>query len=208
MAGPSFDDRFGVRLAAGTTVFRQGDTGGSIYVIRAGLVRVIKESRGRQRVVTTLGPGDFFGEMAVVTGRPRSATVEVVEDSELLKIPADKLQEMVLDHGEVAIRVIRHLAERLENANRFIDVLLEDDFSARVILEIQELLQTAEGSVAPDITEQDLALRLGLERRDVASALRRLVRVGVVEIASGFVLVKDQERLSEFLGFIRQAGTS
>ncbi|MGB5809559.1 MAG: Crp/Fnr family transcriptional regulator [Polyangiales bacterium] len=208
MAEPSFDDKFGVRLAAGTTVFRQGDTGGSMYVIRAGKVRVLKDTRGRQRIVTTLGPGDFFGEMAVVTGRPRSATVEVVEESDLIKVPADKLQEMVLDDGEVAIRIIRHLAERLEHANRFIDVLLEDDISARVILELQESLQDADGSVAPDVTVDELALKLGLDKDDVSSSLRRLVRVGVVEVASDFVLVKDEVKLSEFLDFIRQAGAN
>ena len=122
-------------------------------------------------VVATLGPGDFFGEMAVVTGRPRSATVEVVEAAELLKVPADKLQEMVLGAGEVAIRVIRNLAERLENANRFIDVLLEDDVSARVILEIQDALEQATASRAPDITEERPRVEAG-HRRERGEASR------------------------------------
>ncbi len=206
MADQSLAERFGVRLNEGTTVFRQGDLGGSMYVIRSGKVRVLKEAHGRQREVTTLGPGDFFGEMAVVTGRPRSATAEVVEEAELLKVPADKLQEMVAGTGEVAIRLIRHLAERLENANRFIDVLLEDDITARVVLELQEVVQSAEGSVAPDITDKELALKLGVGKNDLRVALRRLARVGVVDVASGFVLIKDQTRLSEFLDFIRNSG--
>jgi len=208
MANQSLADKFGVRLSAGTTVFRQGDPGGSMYVIRAGKVRVLKESHGRKRVVTTLGPGEFFGEMAVVTGRPRSATVEVVEEAELLKVPAGKLQEMVTDTGEVAIRLIRHLAERLDTANRFIDILLEDDMTARVVLELQETLQSAEGSTAPDLTDEDLALKLGVDKNDVRGALRRLMRVGVVEVSSGFVLIKDQTRLAEFLDFVRNSGES
>ncbi len=208
MPGPSLAEKFGVSLPEGATVFRQGEPGGSVYVIRAGRVRVLKDSNGRQRMITTLGPGDFFGEMAVVTGGMRSATVEVVEDAELLKVPADKLQEMVAGTGEVAIRLIRHLAERLEQANRFIDVLLEDDDTARVILAIQEMLQKAEGSVAPDITEDALALQLGIGKTEVRTSLRRLTRVGVLEVSSGFVLVKDNERLDEFLGFIRNSGKS
>jgi CRP-like cAMP-binding protein len=207
MAEPSLADKFGVRLSKGTSVFRQGDPGGSMYVIRAGKVRVLKESHGRQRVVTTLGPGDFFGEMAVVTGRPRSATVEVVEDAELLKVPADKLQEMVVGAGEVAIRLIRHLAERIENANRFIDILLEDDVTARVILEIQDTIDKADGSSAPDIVDEDLALRLGIRLEDVRRALRRLTRVGVIEFSDSFVLVKDPQRLGEFLDFVRNPGS-
>ena len=200
-------EKFGVSLREGSTVFRQGEPGGSVYVIRAGKVRVLKDANGRQRMITTLGPGDFFGEMAVVTGRPRTATVEVVEDAELLKVPAGKLQEMVSGTGEVAIRLIRHLAERLEHANRFIDVLLEDDITARVILALRENLDEADGSAAPDITDADLALQLGVDKNDVRVALRRLTRVGVVEVSGGYVLVQDRERLEEFLDFVRNSGT-
>jgi CRP-like cAMP-binding protein len=208
MPDPSFAEKFGVSLPGGTTVFRQGEPGGSLYVIRAGRVRVLKEANGRKRMVTTLGPGDFFGEMAVVTGKPRSATVEVVEDAELLRVPAGKLEEMIAGSGEVAIRLIRHLAERLDNANRFIDLLLEDDVTARVILAIRETLETAEGSAAPDITASDLALQLGVDKAAVMQALRRLTRVGVLEVSTGFVLVKDAGRLEEFLEFVRNSGKS
>ena len=201
-------EKFELSLPEGATVFRQGDPGGSLYVIRAGRVRVLKESNGRRRMVTTLGPGDFFGELAVVTGQPRSATVEVTEDAELLRVPADKLEEMISGRGEVAIRLIRHLAERLDGANRFIDLLLEDDLTARVILSIRDTLDAAEGSAAPDVTEAELALQLGVEKNDIRGALRRLVRVGVLEVSSGFVLVKDPARLEEFLQFIRNSGKS
>ena len=206
MTDQSLADSFGVRLSGGTTVFRQGDPGGSMYVIRAGKVRVLKEAHGRQRVVTTLGPGDFFGEMAVVTGRPRTATAEVLEEAELLKVPAAKLQEMVAGNGEVAIRLIRQLADRIDHANRFIDLLLEDDTTARVILELQEILERAEGSTAPDVTDKALALSIGLDKNEVRNALRRLARVGVLEVSSGFVLIKNRTRLAEFLDFIRNSG--
>jgi CRP-like cAMP-binding protein len=206
MSVQSWAEKFGVRLSGGATVFRQGDAGGSMYVIRAGKVRLLKESQGRQRVVTTLGPGDFFGEMAVVTGRPRSATAEVVEEADLIRVPADKLQHMIAETGEIALRMVRHLAERVDEANRFIDVLMEDDVTAQVILELQESLDNAEGSTAPDITDRDLALRLGIEKDDLRGALRRLTRVGVIEVSGGFVLVKDRARLGEFLAFIRSLG--
>lgn len=178
-----------------------------MYVIRSGRVRVTKEAHGKQRIVSILGPGDFFGEMAPVTGAPRSASVEVIEEADLLRVPADKLQEMVLGAGEVAIRLIRHLAERLERANQFIDVLLEDDVSARVILEIQDALQRGESSSPPTIAATDLALKLGLQKDSVGHALRRLARVGVVEVSNGLVLVRDTERMSEFLEFIRRSGS-
>ena len=208
MPDPSFAEKFGVSLSEGTTVFRQGEPGGSLYVIRAGKVRVLKETNGRTRMVTILGPGEFFGEMAVVTGKPRSTTVEVLEDAELLRVPAGKLEEMIAGSGEVAIRLIRHLAERLDNANRFIDLLLEDDVTARVILAIRDMLQSAQGVAAPDITASELALQLGIDEAAVGRALRRLARVGVLEVGGGLVLLKDARRLEEFLEFVRNSGKS
>ena len=206
MSVQSLAEKFGVRLSGGATVFRQGDAGSSMYVIRAGKVRLLKESHGRQRIVSTLGPGDFFGEMAVMTGQPRSATAEVLEEAELLRVPAEKLEHMVAGTGEIAIRMLRRLAERVDRANRLIDVMMEGDVTARVILELQDALESEGGSAAPDITVRDLALRLGVERSDVRTALRRLVRVGLVEVSSDFVLVKEHGRLAEFLDFIRSSG--
>ena len=75
-----------------------------------------------------------------------------------------------------------------------------------MILAIRETLERAEGSAAPDITDADLALQLGVSKNDVRGGLRRLVRVGVLEVSGGFVLVKDDERLGEFLDFIRNSG--
>jgi DNA-binding GntR family transcriptional regulator len=75
-----------------------------------------------------------------------------------------------------------------------------------VILALREWLQGPRGSVAPDITDADLALRLGAGKTEVRQGLRRLERVGVLEVSSGFILVKDEARLEEFLEFIRNSG--
>ena len=206
MASESLAKRFGVRLPAGAVVFRQGDDGGSMYVIRSGRVRVVKETNGRYRVITELGQGEFFGEMAVFTGRPRTATVQVVEEAELLRVPADKLQEMVTGAGEVAIRLLRRLAERLDQANRLIDILVEDDPSIRVILELQHTSDGTNGATL-DTTAEELALKLGIPSREAQEALQRLARVGLVtESARGGMVVTDEVRLGDFLEFIRAQG--
>ena len=68
--------------------------------------------------------------------------------------------------------------------------------------------KTPRAPTAPDITDKELALKLGVDKSDVRGALRRLTRVGVVEVSSGFVLIKDNARLAEFLDFIRNSGAS
>jgi hypothetical protein len=74
-------------------------------------------------------------------------------------------------------------------------------------LEIQDTIDKADGSSAPDIVDEDLALRLGIRLEDVRRALRRLTRVGVIEFSDSFVLVKDPQRLGEFLDFVRNPGS-
>ena len=77
-------------FATGAPIVQQGQVGNGLYIVVSGGVSIVAGSEELAR----LGPGDFFGELAVVTGQPRSATVEVVEDAELLRVPADKLEEI------------------------------------------------------------------------------------------------------------------
>lgn len=197
-------EQFDVRLPAGTIVFRQGDPGQSIYVIRSGEVRVVKSANGKHRVVAVLGTGEIFGEMAVLTGRPRSATIQVTRDAELLRIPARRLEEMISGAGELPIRLLKRLADRLDQANRLIDVLVEDDPNVRVML---QLLEEDADDVPLDgpaeTTAEQMALQLGMKKYEARAALRRLVRVGVVQESDGGVVIKDSARLSDFLAFVR-----
>ena len=197
-------EQFDVRLPAGTIVFRQGDPGQSIYVIRSGEVRVVKSANGKHRVVAMLGTGEIFGEMAVLTGRPRSATIQVTKDAELLRIPARRLEEMISGAGELPIRLLKRLADRLDQANRLIDVLVEDDPNVRVML---QLLEEDADDVPLDgpaeTTAEQMALQLGMKKYEARAALRRLVRVGVVQESDGGVVIKDSARLSDFLAFVR-----
>jgi CRP/FNR family cyclic AMP-dependent transcriptional regulator len=208
MTNPSSHEHFGVRLPAGTIVFRQGDPGQSVYIVRSGEVRVVKAANGKYRVVATLGPGEVFGEMAVLTGRPRSATVQVTSDAELLRVPAQRLEGMLSGAGELPIRLLKRLAERLDQANRLIDVLVEEDPNVRVMLQLLEEDADDVPLDAPaETTAEQMALQLGMKKNEARAALRRLVRVGVVEESNGGVVIKDSARLSDFLTFVRSKET-
>ncbi len=208
MTNPSSNEHFGVRLPAGTIVFRQGDPGQSVYIIRSGQVRVVKSTNGKYRVVATLGPGEVFGEMAVLTGRPRSATVQVTRDTELLRVSAQRLEEMISGAGELPIRLLKRLAQRLDQANRLIDVLVEDDPNVRVMLQLlEEDAEDVPLDSPAETTAEQMALQLGMKKHEARAALRRLLRVGVVEESDGGVVIKDSARLSDFLTFVRSKET-
>ena len=75
----SLTQRFAREYPRGSVVFREGDPGGPMYVVQSGQVRISRRAGGAETVLTTLGPGAFFGEMSILSGRPRSATATCVE---------------------------------------------------------------------------------------------------------------------------------
>jgi putative ABC transport system ATP-binding protein len=80
---------------AGTVIIRQGDEGDKFYIIREGHVEVLKEKNGKEEFIVKLGPGDFFGELALLRKEPRAATVRALEKVELLTLSKEIFMEVV-----------------------------------------------------------------------------------------------------------------
>ena len=103
-----------VVLAAGETLFREGDAGDALYVVVGGALGV--QIRGRQ--VTTLGEHEVVGEMAVLDPEPRSATVVALQDSQLLRIAAESLEALMAADPALARGVIQALCRRLRQRDQ------------------------------------------------------------------------------------------
>lgn len=93
----------------------EAQDGDSLYVILGGRVRVVRTADGNERLLAQLGPGEFFGEMALLDGKPRSATVIVEEDAQCLVLPRWGLLRIVRRDPEVAINLLTVMSERLRN---------------------------------------------------------------------------------------------
>ena len=93
----------------GEQIVRQGDAGGSMFVVHRGRVRVV-EASGRELAV--FEAGGYFGEMSMLTGQPRSATVEAVEECQVVELTAASLREVALANPEVVTRISAVVAER------------------------------------------------------------------------------------------------
>ena len=80
---------------AGKIIIREGESGSSVYVATRGMVGVSTMLQGKKVQLAVLQPSDFFGEIAFLTGKPRTATVEAIEETELLELPEDELQDLI-----------------------------------------------------------------------------------------------------------------
>jgi len=95
-----------------------------MFVIQSGLVQVLKQVGHDERALATLGRGEFLGEMAILNGKPRNATAVVLEDARCLVIDARTLESMVQKNPEIAMRLIKKLARRLDGADELIQILM------------------------------------------------------------------------------------
>lgn len=107
-----------VQLPAQQWLFRAGDAGDRLYLVVSGRMRVIAERDGQQAVLNTLGPGAVLGELAVLTGAERSASVQAVRDTELLEIEGGRFGELLRRDPELGAGLARALAERLQRGGR------------------------------------------------------------------------------------------
>jgi CRP-like cAMP-binding protein len=105
-----------VSFDAGQAIVERGDAGDAMYIILSGAAEVDVGGRFHR-----LERGDFFGEMAVLAGKRREATVKAVEPVEALRIPADDFQVFLQDHPPVAVGMLKSLVERLREVQDRLD---------------------------------------------------------------------------------------
>lgn len=106
-----------MNFAEGQEVCHQGDPGDTMYVILSGVADVLIDTPSGQIAVAQIKKNNFFGEIAILTDVPRTATIKAREALTTLKITKDTFYRMVAEFPEMGIEVMRVLAHRLEDTN-------------------------------------------------------------------------------------------
>ena len=107
---------FVIRVRAGESVFREADVGATMYIVQSGAVRLFREIEGQRHDLGVMEKGDFFGEMSILEGKPRTHSAEAVDDAELIEISSATFDKMIKANIEIAIRMLRKLSIRLREA--------------------------------------------------------------------------------------------
>ncbi len=206
MADDQLLERFAREFPRGTVLFREGDPGREMYVLQRGRVTISRSVAGTEKVLSTLGQGEFFGEMSILTGRPRSATASVAEDARILVLEARTFEAMVRSNAEIAIRMIKKLAERLAWANEQISNLLLQDSSSRVVhwlVTAADRVTQAPGPVELPLSREQLPALVGVEPAQVEEVLGKLLRARIVSLGGRGMVIPDIARLRQLLEFLQ-----
>src|SRR5215207_9524139 len=182
---------------AGVRVFHEGDHSDACYLVRKGDLRVTREHPdGRAIALATLGPGDIFGELAMLDGEARSASVETLSDSELLALLAA--------HPGISVKLIAALTRRLRETNERVARQSFQTVPSRVAgvltqLIAEESASTGRQGITIRMTQADLAQLAGTSRESVSRFLATLERAGVVSVGRGRVTVVEPRRLRAYI---------
>lgn len=210
--------RFARDYAAGTVLFEEGQPGDYMYVVQHGEVEIRRQVGAAERVLAVLTPGEFFGEMAILNSRPRSATAVVRTPATLLVIEGKTFEAMLRARPEIAIRIIKSLATRLESANQHVELLLLPTPDHRVVQCLRRFAEEQLALAGAHLTSGtailvprqigDIADHVGLPVSEVTEVIERLRGARLVLLAqdagidgTGFI-VPEVGRLLEFLEFL------
>jgi CRP/FNR family cyclic AMP-dependent transcriptional regulator len=177
------------RVPDGTPIVYKGDPSGSLYLIASGRVKVHQAtSSGDEVILEVLGPGDFFGEMSLLDGQPRSADVSALEEADLLLLDGQALQETIHEQPAVAWTLLRILSLRLRDQNDRAEMLMTRDVAGRVADCLLRLAKS-QGTPLPgsksvrievSLTQSDIAALIGATRERVSRALTAFRNTGAI----------------------------
>jgi CRP/FNR family transcriptional regulator, cyclic AMP receptor protein len=191
---------------AGVRVFHEGDHSDACYIVREGSFRVTREhSDGRAITLATLGPGDIFGELAMLDGEVRSASVEALDDGELLALPAGDVRSLLARHPEITVKLVAALVRRLRAANERISRQSFQTVPSRVAGVLSQLVaeespRAGEGAqVTIHMNQADLAQLAGTSRESVSRFLADLERSHIVRSGRGRVTVLAPDKLRNYI---------
>ena len=171
----------------GKFIFLEDSEGEQCFFVVQGSVKVTRLSKdGREVILSMLGKGNFFGEMSLLDGHPRSANVTTMQETELLMLRRADFLRLIQNKPQIAVKLLAVLASRLRKTDRKIKGLALSDVTGRIT---QTLLQLAEeqGSTTPEgvlihnrPTHQDMANMSGTTRETVSRVLKRLESQGYI----------------------------
>lgn len=179
-----------------TVLISEGDKSDSFFVIRTGRVKVfLSDDGGKEVTLTTQGPGEYFGELALIDAEPRSASVIALESTDLAVVSKADFQRCLAENPQIALELIRSLSKRVRSLTSSVKNLALLDVYGRVahtLLDLAEEDKNGELVVRQKMTHLDMAQRVGASREMVSRILKDLSTGGYIDIEKGCIYIRNK----------------
>ena len=193
-------------ISKGNVIFYEDDPGTSCYIIVSGKVKiVVNADDGREHILGVLQENDFFGEMSLIDGQPRSASAICVEDTQVLVIQRDEFLKLLRSNPEIALKLLTALSLRLRATDRNLESLAflsAPGRVARLLLELGRELgeRGPEGlSFTHNMTRQELASLAGTSRETLTRVLMDYQDRGIIALDKNRLTLKNEAKLTEMM---------
>lgn len=174
-----------------TVLFMEGDESTHLYIVTKGKVSAsVAGEDGREVILNYMGEGDYFGELALLDGKPRSATVRTVTPCEFVAVSRSSFQELMRSNQDFVFTMMEAVVSRVRELTESVKDLALLDVYGRVS-NVLEKLSDEEGKIhSPKVTHQDIANMVGSSREMVSRIMKQLIIGEYIEQGSQFIQIK------------------
>ncbi|MFN0040051.1 MAG: Crp/Fnr family transcriptional regulator [Burkholderiales bacterium] len=176
----------------GAVIVNEGDEGNSLFLIQSGAVKVyLSDEKGKEVVLSTEGPGEYFGELALFDEAPRSSSVAALESCRVMIVTKAQLQETIRERPQISLALLKGLSTRVRMLTESVRSLALLDVFGRLVKTLYSLANEKDGVLIIDqkLTQQDLANRIGASREMVSRIMHDLVAGNYISLEGRRIVI-------------------
>jgi CRP/FNR family cyclic AMP-dependent transcriptional regulator len=191
-------------LKRGTGLFSKGDPGNSLIAVIRGTIKIsISSPEGRSAILNLIGPGEIFGEIALLDGLARTADATANTDCEIFVIDRREFLPFVRSQPALAMKFIELLCARLRWTSDQVEQVILQDLPGRLasaLIRLTERHKLSEGGRSIAVTQQEISEMVGMTRESINKQLRAWAARNWVRLEHGAIVVLDAESLQQLAG--------
>lgn len=178
---------------AGELIFREGDAEDTMYFIKEGKVEISKKMGDAEQVLAYLGPNDFFGEMALFSKSPRSASAKAVKQTTVIAFNKKQFMTLLKTRGEIVLKIIEVLIQRLKESNDTIRKLIQKNQKALVFDTLSKWMQFKDNDANIIAASEWVSKQLGMKVRETEAVIRQLVMMNLLSLKGNIITINHNE---------------
>jgi len=178
---------------AGEVIFKEGDSEDTMFFIKEGKVEISKKMGDAEQVLAFLGPNDFFGEMAIISKSPRSASAKAVKETAVIVFNRKQFMTLLKTRGEIVLKIIEVLIRRLKESNDTINKLIQRNQKALVFDSLSKWLQVKDNDANINMAAEWVSRQLGMKVRETEAVIRQLVMMNLLSLKGNIISINQDE---------------